>query len=77
MISNFEAPPVPGIERSSSPILGAGVLDVPTEIWGHLHEPFREVRTASLFGLRNSAVSSEFNMRLENAQVSSLLWVPN
>ena len=56
----FEAPPVPGIERSSSPILGAGVLDVPPEVWGHLHEPFREGRTASLFGLRNSAVSSEY-----------------
>ena len=38
---------------------GGGVLDVPPEVWGHLHEPFREGRTASLFGLRNSAVSSE------------------
>ena len=28
---------MPGIERSSSPILGAGVLDVPLEVWGHLH----------------------------------------
>ena len=51
---------MPGIERSSSPILGAGVLDVPPEVWGHLHEPFREGRTASLFGLRNSAVFSEY-----------------
>ena len=61
----FEAPPVPGIERSSSPILGAGVLDVPPEVWGHLHEPFREGRTASLFGLRNSAVCS-VNTSLES-----------
>ena len=29
---------MPGIERSSSPILGAGVLDVPPEVWGHLHD---------------------------------------
>ena len=40
MNSKFEAPPVPDEERSSSPILGAGVLDVPPEIWGHFHEPF-------------------------------------
>ena len=51
--------------------LGEGVLDVPPEVWGHLHEPFREGRTASLFGLRNSAVSSE-NMSLGKA---SLLWL--
>ena len=49
------------------------LLDVPPEVWGHLHEPFREGRTASLFGLRNSAVLSEYTS-LGNA---ALLWLPN
>ena len=31
---------MPDEERGSSPILGAGVLDVPSEIWGHFYEPF-------------------------------------
>ena len=43
---NREAPPVPDEECGSSPILGAGVLDVPPEYGANFHNRFRDVRTA-------------------------------
>ena len=77
MNSIVEAPPVPDEECGSLPILGAGVLDVPPEIWGQFHNRFRDVRTASYFELvYRCRLFSECITRLGNKQVSSLLWVP-
>ena len=77
MNSIVEAPPVPDEECGSSPILGAGMLDVPPEIRGQFHNRFRDARTAlySELGYRCQGFC-ECKKSLVSAQVSPLLWEP-
>ena len=65
-------------------ILPLLLLDVPPEIWGRFHERFRDVRTASFFGLVNRHRlfgNINFDFRLEELFVYPLLassnWISN